>query len=338
MTHSAFSGPLFIVGMPRSGSKLLRELLNQHPQIGLPPAESHFIPYFIRRFGNPPPFQQAKEWHHFFQDFERTAFYWHTKREGRTLTMDELARSADLSSWPSILQTILTWYAPPGKAAGFVWGDKTPGYVNHLALLKGLFPAARFLHVIRDPRDVALSAHKTWGKSLYRAAESWRVTLLVARRQAALMGGAYHELFYEELLAEPERVLRPVCDFLERDFVPAMTQLARPVEMLGDARGRLDIVADNQGKYRQELTAAQVRRIEEIVYPLLASDTPYQVCSATAFRPLSPLARRWLAWLDGWAAVRFHVGEKGLRPGLRYFAALHKRSSWRSGAALDRQD
>ncbi|MCK5099057.1 MAG: sulfotransferase, partial [Desulfobacteraceae bacterium] len=45
-----FNGPLFIVGMPRSGTKLFRDLLNNHSKVGIPPNESHIIPYFYNRF------------------------------------------------------------------------------------------------------------------------------------------------------------------------------------------------------------------------------------------------------------------------------------------------
>jgi hypothetical protein len=54
MRSSPFRGPLFVVGMSWSGTKLLRDLLNQHPQIGIPPSESRFLPAVIERFGSIP--------------------------------------------------------------------------------------------------------------------------------------------------------------------------------------------------------------------------------------------------------------------------------------------
>jgi len=53
MTTDIFTGPLFILGMPRSGTKLLRDLLNRNPKIGVPTSETDFIPYLIKPFGNP---------------------------------------------------------------------------------------------------------------------------------------------------------------------------------------------------------------------------------------------------------------------------------------------
>jgi len=58
MKKSNFFGPLFIIGMPRSGTKLLRDLMNQNPKIGIPAAETHFIPFMIKKFGDPPNFYE----------------------------------------------------------------------------------------------------------------------------------------------------------------------------------------------------------------------------------------------------------------------------------------
>ena len=50
MTKEHFKGPLFIVGIPRSGTKLLRGLLDEHPMIGIPPIEIEFLPYWEKRW------------------------------------------------------------------------------------------------------------------------------------------------------------------------------------------------------------------------------------------------------------------------------------------------
>ena len=62
-----FLGPVFIVGMPRSGTTLMRALLNQHPRVSLALTESHFIPYFIKSFGDPPPLEYARQGRAFHQ-------------------------------------------------------------------------------------------------------------------------------------------------------------------------------------------------------------------------------------------------------------------------------
>ena len=54
MTTDIFTGPLFILGMPPSGTKLLRDLLNRNPRIGFPTLDNDFIPYLIKPFGKLP--------------------------------------------------------------------------------------------------------------------------------------------------------------------------------------------------------------------------------------------------------------------------------------------
>lgn len=329
MSPETFTGPLFIVGLPRSGTKLIRDLLNQNPRIGIPKSETHFIPFWLERFSHSPQFEETAAFQGFFDEFCQTPFYENMANRGLRLSAELLREQADINSWPSILETILRYYAPKASDNYFIWGDKTPGYVTHMQLLKELFGQARFLHIIRDPRDYALSVNKAWNKHLYLAADVWQRTLVGARKTAVHLGDDYHEIFYEQLLADPETTLRAVCQFAGCDFVPAMLALERPSENLGDAKGRTDIVKDNTGKYHEQLTKDQIKRIEEIVWPVIQKDTPYETHYGRQPQPLVPLARRAFHLYDGLASARFHVREKGFLKGLSYFYRLHIRSSWR---------
>ena len=69
-----FSGPLFIIGMYRSGTKLLRILLNQSPRIIIPVVESCFIPYLINKFGDSPQFENDNEFQNFYKSLTKTSF------------------------------------------------------------------------------------------------------------------------------------------------------------------------------------------------------------------------------------------------------------------------
>lgn len=324
-----FLGPVFIVGMPRSGTKLLRDLLNQHPNVSIPVAESHFIPYMMARFGDPPRFDEPGRFAQFYEEFRRTPFFWTLHRQGRVLPKGLLSTSADLNSWASIFEMILKYYAPECKGEWLIWGDKTPGYVRHLGLLKALYGEAKFLHIIRDPRDYALSVKKAWGKSVIRAANTWRLTLEEGLAESQQFCDDYLEIYYEDLITEPHRTLMKVCSYLDIEFLPSMMQLNKPTENLGDAKGETRIVSDNYQKYRTKMTQATIKRIEEVVYPALGDTTPYLAEFATKFRPVSPLDLRLLWLYDGLNSALFHIREKGLREGISYFYRHHERSSWR---------
>jgi hypothetical protein len=318
-----FPGPVFIVGLPRSGTKLLRDLLNENPAIGIPVAETHVIPTLVKRFGDPPRLADDASLRRFHVELTQTAFCWHMKRFGVVMPFEHLEKTADRSSWTGIFEAILRYFAPARREDGFLWGDKSPSYLTKMDVLKRIFPAARFLHILRDPRDCSLSAKKAWGKSVYRAAEAWRDGVKTSRRMGASLGADYKEIYFEALLDDPSKALAEVCTFLERDFVPAMTELKRAGENLGDAKGQARILRENRGKYEGHLPAKQVKRIEEIVFPALEG-LPYKAQHATGFRPLGPLERLVLRAHDKVQRLRFDLTSKGVLEGLRF----HYRLKW----------
>jgi hypothetical protein len=313
-----FLGPLFIIGMPRTGSTLLRTLLNQHPRVGIALSEVQIIPYIIGKYGNPPRLEHDRL-DEFCENFLGSGFFWKMREQGRELSRDKLLEITKTASWQSIFEAILRFYAPDGKEEGFIWGDKSVRtYMDQLPLLKSAFPQAKFLHIVRDPRDTCLSAKKTWGRSLYRAAEEWRVGVQQAHVDGESLGQDYKEMYYETLLAHPEQTLRDICQFLECEYVPAMAQLDNPVGGSGDAGHRQHIIANNKKKYQTQLSRAKIKRMEEIVYPI-AKKMGYQIEYAVDFKPLSGLTLQIWRVYDGLASMRFHIREKGLYKGVQFF-------------------
>jgi hypothetical protein len=105
------------------------------------------------------------------------------------------------------------------------YGDKTPAYVQHIRVLADIFPEARFVHLIRDGRNVALSlAEVNWGPSdVLDAALQWRERVLRGRQAGAEVGAhRYLEVRYERLVDEPEPILREVSGFVDLTFDEAM--------------------------------------------------------------------------------------------------------------------
>ena len=144
---------------------------------------------------------------------------------------ERLGRGGEISL-PQALRAVGEAYAlAAGKPR---WGDKTPGYVTAMELIQGALPEARFVHVIRDGRDVAVSlAGVAWGpEDAAGAAKLWSRRIRIARRQAArLAPGTYTEVRYEELVSDPRGVLGRLCGILELPFSEEMLSYA------GRARG-----------------------------------------------------------------------------------------------------
>ena len=318
MTKNSFTGPIFIVGLPRSGTKLLRDLLNQNPTIGIPIAETHFIPLMVKRFGNPPRLQETDAFDDFYDRFSKTRFFWYMKGFGKVLERDQLERSADVSSWQALLEYILKFYAPSGRAPDFIWGDKCPSYLERMPFLKDVFPDARFIHIIRDPRDCCMSMKKAWGRSLYSSAQYWQRALAGARPEGKRLGDDYMEISFESLLENPKGPLTSICDFLGCNFVPQMMYLGRPTEDLGHAQGETAIIKNNAKKYDSRLSTREIKRIEEIVYPVLTT-APYDPDYATRFRPLGRLSSRLCQIHNRFNRLRFDIRTKGFLEGLKFY-------------------
>jgi hypothetical protein len=263
------TGPLFVVGMPRSGTKLIRDLLRGHSRIRIPPAETNFLPRW------------AEEWHRYGDLSNRksfSAFYRRSLRLPYFLFMQEHTTRPPLAEevWfaacrrfePADVFEALVRHdvgAPP--ESNLIWGDKSPDYTNHVDLLAALFPSARVIHIVRDVRDCCLSLRKTWGKSMIRAAQRWADGVTKAPHDAERLAGRYLELRYEDLLSDPMRELRRCCDFLGLAFEPSMAQLRFASEDLGDAKGARDVLPGNTRKFVHALDSQTKARIEEVAAP-----------------------------------------------------------------------
>jgi len=219
---------LFIVGCPRSGTTLLRRMVDAHPEIAIT-RETHWIPDVIAEgrgvdlagcaTADLPAVLDA-----------------HPKFATLGIDREELERLArGRPSYPAFVTALFDRYgAARGKR---IVGDKTPGYVREIGLLHELFPHARFVHLVRDGRDVCLSALEwerkaeqfrrrfpTWDDApVATAALWWRWHVLQGRESGrGLAPGLYLELRYEALVADPEGECRRLCDSLRVAFDPAM--------------------------------------------------------------------------------------------------------------------
>ena len=215
--------PIFVVGCPRSGTTLLRLMLDAHPEVAIPP-ESHFIPGVWRvreRYGSGAAFDAER----MARDVFKTLRFqdWRLPPEGVLAQI----RSNEPRDLAGAIEAFFVAYA---KAHGKPrWGDKTPGYSIDMPLIAGLFPDARFVHLIRDGRNVALSLMEVPRppRSFAEAAQVWKHRIDIARRDTATLGDAVLEVRYETLVDDPGSVLKEVCAHAALDFTPVMLDYHR---------------------------------------------------------------------------------------------------------------
>ena len=320
-----FEGPLFLVGMPRSGTKLLRGLLNEHSQIGIPLNETEFLPDWLRRWPDlGPQLVDRAEFQRFYDRVAGSVYFVHRLEEhGQRIDPDTwLAGCHGVLTPQSVFEALVRHDAGVPVDSGHIWGDKSPGYIAHLPALKAAFPRAKFIHIVRDVRDYCLSMQKAFGKSPVRAAQRWRDRVALARTQSAAFAEDYIEVRYEDLLADPAPTLTRLCGFVDRPFEPGMLTLSRATENLGDARGQRTIKADNTEKWRTAMPPKERALIERIAGDVLTS-LGYPVEHTGTCRVSRPHMLA-LQVYDGVQLTRIEARKRGWPGALRYRLRLFR--------------
>jgi Sulfotransferase family len=253
--------PLFVVGCPRSGTSLLRDLLRSHPRLSIPP-ESHFIPRFYEAWGDPRTARQAKALARRILSL-RMVRRWELELEPE-----------DFSSCRSFAEVVERLFGEFAKVDGKPrWGDKTPHYVESLPLLAELFPRAKFIHIYRDGRDVARSwSGTTFGPGgLFSAGTKWSRMVRSGRRDGQTLGGRYREIRYESLLEEPRETMTGVCAFLAEPFADAVLTRAERTPAYGGRKPRPSKIDASYGfKWRREMPLGERTIIESVAGDLLS--------------------------------------------------------------------
>jgi len=213
---------LFVVGCPRSGTTLLQRMLDHHPQLAVA-NDSHFIPRAIEEVPigvDPPLTPELVEWVRTYRRFYRLGL--------SDAAVDQAATKAH--TYREFVSALYTEY---GRLRGKILaGEKTPNYDRYLPRLHSLFPWARTIHIIRDGRDVALSAlewaRKDKGPGRFElwseepvavCALWWRWHVSTGRWDGAVLESSrYCEVRYEALVRRPDAVLSRIVDFLDLPF------------------------------------------------------------------------------------------------------------------------
>ncbi len=215
---------VIVLGVSRSGTSLLRQMLNQHSEIAIP-SESHFIVPLWERYRRRPN-----------TDLLLADLTYVRKVQEWGVDLDDVRRRLpEEAGFPEVIQALYRSYAEARGKSRF--GDKTPLYIQYLDLVEHVFPRARYLHIVRDGRNAALSydkmAHRprfSWvfPQGLGDFAVRWRREVLGAQRfGSTIAAGRYFELRYEDLVTAPEAKLRELTSFLDLGFEPAMLEYHR---------------------------------------------------------------------------------------------------------------
>ena len=289
-------GPIFIGGTGRCGTTILVRILARHPAIFTLRWESQFLVapdgllHLAQRRWNHRDLERFLEkmrgrW------FERMLHVGKPNEYKAGLCADVPREQLEAAvSWleervrdatsPEAARRLVAHFVsrlldPSAERAGASrWCEKTPRNLLYADRLAAVFPDLRFLHIVRDGRDVVASmldkgfwpiaaGHEFPRVSRYRgaldhelAASYWKDVLeLGAVTTAGLPPGTYYELRFEDLIAEPRRVLGEICAFLGEDFVDELLEQ--------------DLSRHHIGRWRSALSPEHAARVEELSAPML---------------------------------------------------------------------
>jgi Sulfotransferase family len=244
-------------------------MLDRHSELSIPD-ESYFIPQLADRHGG------RVDRDAFLDDLRRLP----TLGEWEVEFADVQARlPLNVELGEAIAAVYLAYAARFGKPR---WGDKTPMYMQHLQTIERLYPDARYVHLVRDGRDAAVSflqmpggiVTRTWAHPADAAgfACQWRSEVLAARALGRRAGERYLELRYEQLVTDPERELRRISTHAGLPFEPAMLDHAGGVDVSAKPHQQSlsKPVTPGLRDWRTEMSADEIGAFEGVAGDLLA--------------------------------------------------------------------
>jgi hypothetical protein len=270
--HEAFPdcAPIFVVGAPRSGTTLLTWILDAHPAIAIAD-ELIYFDIILGARAEVPALDSPERIARFFEllptmDHVR---YWRGM-EGVLAEVRRRLMATPRPSYDRLFLLLMQVYAERRGARRF--GDKTPWNVRHLERIARMFPNARIIHLVRDPRAHVASRRKLprTSNDVVTSAVKWKLDLVAARRFASsplATPASFLELRYEDLVREPEAQVRRVCAFLDERFEPGMLAFHADHDvMFKDQPWKEGVFrpvhAGSLERWRAELSPAQARLIE----------------------------------------------------------------------------
>jgi len=268
---------LFIIGNPRSGTSLLRIMMNSHSFMVIPP-ECGFIQWWFKKYDN---WSSKSNLSEFITDLQTSK-----KIETWQLDFDALYYFLEQrvsKSYEELMFNVVAFYgfSKQQKLNPAVLGNKNNYYIEHLELLKRIAPKSKFLIILRDPRDVycsykgikELNSKSTYVPILSQDLQSFTRDWYYNQSEILkflnkLDKKQFKVINYEDLVLSSKTVLVKVCNFLKVSFEEKMLHYYKtndePVALLDWKKKTLQPPDFNSiGRYKKLLSPTEVMKIEE---------------------------------------------------------------------------
>ena len=272
MSNFLWQKPIFILGNPRSGTSLLRLMLDSHSSIGIPP-ESHFFLWLEEKYG---------EWDIAFLDNYIEDLFKSTKFETWNLKKDSLKKflkDKTILNYGHLTSLIYYFYLVDFNPEIVFWGDKNSLWNEKLVKINDYFPDAYYIYIIRDGRDIACSyreLHRRQIESKYAPklpqdiesiAKSWvennnDIEIFLS----SINSNNVIHIRYEDLVMNPRKTLKSILNILNLQLMDEQLEYyKRPKnniepELFFSWKEKLiqPLVTDNIGKFRLQLNSEEI--------------------------------------------------------------------------------
>lgn len=281
--------PVFIIGNPRSGTTLLRLIVNAHTELIVPP-ECGFLLWWREKYGD---WTEADS-----RSVQRLSAFLTDLQQSRKIETWEVDWSQSIPffqqrpphNYAELGSRVYEYYSLQKTGRMLRWGDKNNFHIQHLPAIFELYPRVQLLFIIRDGRDVACSYLDLARREINseyaprlpshveHIAKEWRNNNDKALGDIERLGlqQQRHILRYEDLVSRPEPTIQAICRFLEVPYEKEMLQFfahqaaKEPKEFLQwKERTVKPITTAQVGRYRRDLSPEQIDQFESIAGDLL---------------------------------------------------------------------
>lgn len=256
--------PFFIIGSGRSGTTLLRSVLQRHDDIDIPPESHGSIPNSVKKFYR----YGGLDWQDLVSvvlgEFTSDPYFKVWELDLSATQMRALELPEEDRSLAKIIDLIYRGHIETHKPEASIWGDKTPFNTLRLDWIQKVFPEGKYIHMIRDGRDVVSSMLKS-GRydKINDACRRWNLALdsVVQFEQEA--ANSVLSIYYEKFVRDTEMAVRDVCGFLGIEYSDGM--LSNSDVYLGDdhlehlQNVNKPITDKSVGKWKERLSEEQKR-------------------------------------------------------------------------------
>jgi hypothetical protein len=269
--------PILMIGMRRSGSNLLRVMLNEAPGV-VAPHPPHILMRMMPLASAYGDLSRNENFTALIEDVCQLVELNPVPWEGVTLDRADIAKRCRTRSVVAVFGAV---YDVAAQAAGARdWICKSLENINYLPEIEATFDNPKYIYLYRDGRDVAVSTRKVvvGEKHIYHIASEWaRIQRLALSHLEKTTPENFISIRYESLLAEPETTVRRICDFMQVPFTAGMLNFHESDEAKRTAAksagqwGNLakPIMKNNTGKFLREESADDMRIFESVAGDVL---------------------------------------------------------------------